>query len=116
MLLMTLGTFCFLIGYTLFGFIHGYIFFVAVMLLITYGEMIIIPVGQTLVAQFAPEKVRGRYMGVYNLSWSLPSMAGPYLGGLIMDNYNPDLLWYICGVVSIFAVAGFLVLYFLLKE
>ncbi len=110
MKMMALGTACFLVGYTLFGFIHGYAFFVAAVLLITFGEMVIIPVGQTVVAKLSPEHMRGRYMGIYNLSWSIPSMLGPYLAGLIMDNYNPNLLWYISGFVSAAALAGFLLL------
>ena len=27
-------------------------------------------------------------------------MVGPYLAGLLMDNYNPDWLWYACGILG----------------
>jgi len=32
---------------------------------------------------------------------------GVLLAGLVMDNYNPNLLWYIAGVLSLVAVASF---------
>jgi len=111
MLMMALGTACFLAGYLLFGFIQGYVYFVLTVLLITFGEMVVIPVGQALVAKLAPEEMRGRYMGMYNLSWSFPYILGPWAAGLIMDNFNPNLLWYICGAVSLIPLAGFLLLY-----
>ena len=28
-----------------------------------------------------------------------------------MDNYDPDLLWYACGIVGLLSVLGFLVLH-----
>ena len=41
-------------------------------------------------------------MAVFGLSWAIPATIGPSLAGLILDNYNPNLLWYlgagICGV------------------
>jgi MFS family permease len=110
MKMMALGTLCFLIAYTSFGFIQSFVFFIVMVLLITFGEMLIIPVSQALVAKLSPPDMRGRYMGVFELSWSLPAMAGPYLAGLIMDNYNPNLLWYISGFVSAVALIGFLLL------
>jgi MFS family permease len=42
---------------------------VVAILIITVGEMIVMPVGQALVAHFAPEDKRGRYMAFYSLSW-----------------------------------------------
>jgi predicted MFS family arabinose efflux permease len=33
------------------------------------------------------------------------------LAGLIMDNYDPNLVWYIAGVLSLIAVASFWILH-----
>ena len=110
MKMMALGTLCFLVGYTAFGFIQVFPIFIAMVLLITFGEMIIVPVGQALVARLSPVEMRGRYMGVFELSWSIPAVVGPYLAGLVMDNYNPNLLWYISGFISAAALIGFLLL------
>jgi MFS family permease len=79
--------------------------------IITIGEMIVVPTSQALAANFAPEDMRGRYMAVYGLSWAIPSTIGPGAAGYILDNYNPNLLWYIGGVLCLFAVFGFYILH-----
>ena len=111
MLLMAIGTAFYLVGFTAYGFVSTYPLFLAAMLIITFGEMIIIPVGQSLAARFAPEAMRGRYMAFYGLSWAIPSMIGSLAAGLIMDNYNPRWVWYACGILSTLAILGFLFLY-----
>jgi MFS family permease len=111
MLMMALGTFFIAAGMALYGFVElSWLFAVAIAIL-TVGEMIAIPMSNAIVANFSPEEMRGRYNFIYGLSWGIAYGAGPYLAGRIMDQYNPDLLWYICGVVGILAVLGFFILH-----
>jgi len=63
------------------------------MVIITIGEMVVAPFQQSLVANFAPEDMRGRYMAVSGLTWSIAFTIGPYFAGLILDGPNPNLLW-----------------------
>ena len=70
--------------------------------------MVVAPVGQALVAKFAPEEMRGRYMAVFGFSWGIPFAFGPYLAGQILDNYDPRILWYAAGIIGTLAVMGFL--------
>jgi MFS family permease len=84
--------------------------FAAAMIVITIGEMIVSPFQQALVASFAPEEMRGRYMAVSGLSWGIAFGAGPYLAGWIMDNINPNWLWVACGIVGTIAMIGYLIL------
>jgi len=108
MVMMALGTAFYLVGFTMFGFVSAYVLFAAAMLLITVGEMIAIPTSQALVARFAPEDMRGRYMAIFSLAWQVPSAVGPWAAGMIMDNFNPNWVWYLAGILSSVAVAGFL--------
>jgi MFS family permease len=55
--------------------------------------MIVMPTSQALVARFAPEAMRGRYMAVFGFAWMIPATIGPGAAGIILDNYNPNLLW-----------------------
>lgn len=107
MLMMAIGTLFYLVGFTMYGFVSGYVFFVTAILLITFGEMIVIPVGQALVARLAPEDMRGRYMAFFGLSWTIPAAIGPWAAGLIMDNYDPNWVWYAGGIICAIAAAGF---------
>ena len=107
LLMMALGTFLYAIGFAMYGFVSIYALFLLAMVIITIGEMIVAPVGQALVAKFAPEDMRGRYMAIFGFSWAIPFAVGPYLAGLILDNYEPQWLWYAAGMVGLLAVAGF---------
>jgi len=108
MLMMAFGTFLYLVGFTLFGFVASYALFVVAILIITFGEMIVMPVGAALAARFAPAALRGRYMAFQDLVHAIPSTIGPAAAGLILDNYNPNWVWYAAGIISALAVAGFL--------
>jgi MFS family permease len=64
-----------------------------------------------LVANFAPEDKRGRYMAVSGLAWGIPSIVGPSAAGLILDNFNPFMLWYVAARISAVAIGGFYILH-----
>ncbi len=111
MLMMAFGTFLYVIGFSMYGFVSTYALFVFAMVIITFGEMIVSPVSQALVASFAPEDMRGRYMAVSGISWMLPFAVGPYLAGLILDGPKPYLLWVAAGFVGMLSTMAFLALY-----
>ncbi len=81
-LMMAFGTLFYMIGFTMFGLVSPYWLFVVCIVIITMGEMIVVPVSQGLAANFAPEEMRGRYMAVFGLSWALPQTVGPGRGWL----------------------------------
>ncbi|MGE5249475.1 MAG: MDR family MFS transporter [Bacteroidota bacterium] len=101
MLMMALGTLLIAGGLALYGFVGTYGLFVVAMAVLTIGEMVAIPISNAVVASFAAEEMRGRYSFIYGLSWGIAFGVGPYLAGLILDHYNPDLLWIACGLVGI---------------
>jgi MFS family permease len=106
-LMMALGTVFYALGFGLFGFISAFGLFILAIVVITIGEMLIMPTSQALAANFAPVEMRGRYMAAYGLCWAIPSMFGPGLGGWILDNFNPNLLWYVGGVLCLVSALGF---------
>ena len=110
-LMMSFGTIFYAVGFLLFGFFTTFILFALNIVIITIGEMIVVPTSQALVAGFAPEDMRGRYMAIAGLSWAIPSTIGPGLAGYIMDNYNPNLVWYIGGALCGLSVLAYYVLH-----
>lgn len=110
-IIMALGTLFYMIGFSMFGFVAAYWLFMSAIVVITIGEMLIMPTSQTLAANFAPEEMRGRYMAVFGLTWLLPSTFAPMLAGIILDNFNPNLLWYIGGVLCAVSALGFYALH-----
>ena len=77
------------------------------MVIITMAEMLVTPTGQAIVAKLSPEDMRGRYMAVYGFTWSIPTAVGPLAAGLIMDNYNPNWVWYACGISMLLSASIF---------
>jgi predicted MFS family arabinose efflux permease len=110
-LMMGFGTLFFMIGFMLIGFVHGVLLFTLCIILITIGEMITFPTNRVIATRFAPAEMRGRYMAIYDLGWALPATVGPAAAGWILDNYYPDLLWYLGGILCAISAASFYVLY-----
>jgi MFS family permease len=106
-LMMMLGSLFFMAGFIMMGFIRGFPLFVLAVSIATIGEMILFPTNKALAVNFAPEDMRGRYMAVYDLGWTIPATIGPAAAGLILDHYDPNLLWYIGGLLCTLAAIGF---------
>lgn len=108
MKMLAFGTFLYMIGLTMYGFVSIYPLLLTAMMIITVGEMVMMPVSQAMTANFAPEQMRGRYMAFFSLAWMIPSTFGPWGAGLILDNYDPNLLWYYCGISCFVSIILFL--------
>ncbi len=104
-LMMLLGSIFYMFGFGLFGFVAVYWLFALNIIIVTIGEMIVMPTSQALAANFAPEDMRGRYMAFFGLTWAIPAIFGPGVAGIILDNMNPNILWYVAGILC--AIAAF---------
>ena len=74
------------------------------MVIMTIGEMILVPTATTYVANRAPADMRGRYMSLYGLTWSIARGVGPAYGGFLNDNLGPKFIWYggfLVGLISV---------------
>jgi MFS family permease len=116
MKMMAFGTAFLMIGFGMYGFIsESYLFFVA-MGIITIGEMIVYPLGQSAAASFAPEDKRGRYMAIYGFQWIIPNLFGVLAAGLIWVNIGPNWVWYLAGILSLISIIGFWLIHGITKE
>jgi len=73
----------------------------------TLGEIINSPTQMGLVVRLSPLHGRGRYQGMYNLSWAVASLAAPLVGGVVIDQYGADVLWAGCAAVGTVAAVGY---------
>jgi len=90
--------------------------FLISMVILTIGEMIIIPTATALTANLAPPDMRGRYMGVYGLTWGTAVGIGPVIAGVLNDQIAPIAIWYGGLIMGLLAVLGFIVLARILPE
>jgi MFS family permease len=81
----------------------------AAMALLGVGECFHGPAHQALVAEIAPDHLRGRYMSAHSLSWGLAGAVGPACGGFVLAA-APFALWPAAAVVCLVAALGSLAL------
>jgi MFS family permease len=89
---------------------HGFVAFLTSMIVLTIGELILVPTGTALAANLSPPDMRGRYMGVYGLAWAVAFGVGPVLGGYLNDHLAPVTMWVGGLAFGLAATGGFLLL------
>jgi MFS family permease len=80
------------------------------MVIMTIGELIIVPTSSTYIANLAPVDMRGRYMSFYTLTWGVAAGIGPVFGGFLSDLIGPKAIWLGGAVAGGLGVIFFLVL------
>ncbi|MEU5213665.1 MFS transporter [Streptomyces sp. NPDC020742] len=70
----------------------------AIAVLYTVGELVHSGPAQSLSVQAAPDHLRGRYLSVYQLSWSLCRTIAPLLLGLLLEA-GPWQLWTVLALI-----------------
>lgn len=73
---------------------RGFGGFLISMVIVTWGELMVIPTASSFTANRAPEAMRGRYMSLLALTWGAGSMVGPVMGGFLNDQFSPISIWY----------------------
>jgi MFS family permease len=73
------------------------------------GECLQGPTQQALIAELAPDNLRGRYMALSTSSWSIGWIAGPALGAYVLQ-LEPLALWPAAAALCLLAGAGGLLL------
>ncbi|MEX1071298.1 MAG: MFS transporter [Anaerolineales bacterium] len=111
MVLMAVGTLLYAIGFGMYAFGSTLLWFAFAMVVITVGEMVLAPEGTALVARFAPEHMRGRYMGMFGFTWGIAFAVGPLAAGFIIENYDPRWVWYVAFILGMVGTLGYLVLH-----
>lgn len=63
------------------------------MVILTFGELTLVPTASKYVADLAPADLRGRYMSIHWLGWGLARTLAPILGGFLNDSIAPQAIW-----------------------
>jgi MFS family permease len=93
------------LGFGLNAFAHTAWVYAVAVLVWTVGEMLNAPSNSATNAELAPAPMRGRYQGVFSLSWSCASFLAPLAGAAVLQYAGPATLWLGClGVAAVVAV------------
>jgi MFS family permease len=77
------------------------------MVILTFGELTLVPTAAKYVADISPADLRGRYMSIYWLGWGLARTLAPIIGGFLNDNLAPRAIWVgglLIGLTSVFSI------------
>jgi len=100
---ITLGMFVYAVGVGSVALMTSFWGFWLSMVIMSMGELILVPTGSKYVADIAPEDLRGRYMSVYWLTWGIARAVAPMVGGYLHDGINPQAIWWgglLIGLIS----------------
>ena len=78
------------------------------MVVMTIGELIMMPTATTYSANLAPADKRGRYMSIHGMTSGLANGIGPLLGGTLNDTISPHAPWYAGSFIALTSVVLFL--------
>jgi len=107
---LAVGTLFYATAVSSIAFGQGFWAFWASMVVMTLGELMLMPTATTYAANLAPADMRGRYMSLYGLTWAVASGLGPVFGGLLNDSISPQATWLGGGMVGLVSVFGFILL------
>ena len=97
---MSLGYVLVGVGFAMNALAHSIFALWIAMTIFTFGEMICAPTTSAQAARFAPERMRGRYMGALGLSWNIAGILGPLIGFRLLA-FDPLFVWLLCGLLGL---------------
>ncbi|MFI8099558.1 MDR family MFS transporter [Streptomyces sp. NPDC086023] len=73
----------------------------------TLAEIINSPTQMSLVVRLSPVHGRGRYQGMYTMSWAVASLVAPLMAGYVIDRFGAEWLWGATAMLGTVAAAGY---------
>ncbi|MEU9351771.1 MFS transporter [Streptomyces griseoloalbus] len=73
----------------------------------TLAEIVNAPTQTGLVVRLSPVHGRGRYQGMYTMSWAVAALVAPLMSGFVIDRFGAEWLWGMCAVVGTVAGLGY---------
>ncbi|MGV3642487.1 MAG: MFS transporter [Adhaeribacter sp.] len=109
-ILISGGTLLVALSLLLFNLVGGSWILYVSMTILSIAEILAMPYMATIPVTRSQPQNRGRYMGLYNLSFSFSFILSPFLGTLLIDRYGYDTLWYSGAGLACLTAIGFFVL------
>ncbi|MFD7700091.1 MDR family MFS transporter [Streptomyces caelestis] len=73
----------------------------------TLAEIVNAPTQTGLVVRLSPVHGRGRYQGMYTMSWAVAALVAPLMAGFVIDRFGSAWLWGLCAVIGTVAGLGY---------
>ncbi len=110
LLMMALGAFIYAVALAAIGQASSFGGFALAMVILTTGELILVPTATAWAANLAPVDMRARYMGIFSITYTVGSGIGPVMGGLLNDHLAPAATWYGGALIAALSALAFLMM------
>ncbi len=97
-------------GFALLPLGRGWAFAALTVVVWTAGEMLSLPLTNSIASRRAPAAASGRYMGAYSLAFSVSFVIAPAAGTAVYQHLGPAVLWGGVGAVGVLLAAACLAL------
>ena len=108
--IVAVGMLVYAVGVGSVALMNGFWGFWLSMVILTFGELILVPTASTYVANISPAELRGRYMSMYWLSWGISRGAAPLIGGFLNDAIAPQAIWWGGLTIGLLSTFGLILL------
>lgn len=90
-----IGAILLMISYGLILFLHGFLWFLFIIVLVSFSEMLVMPFTNTFMNNRSGKANRGQYASLYVMAWSASHIFTPLLATNVMNQLGYSALWYI---------------------
>ncbi len=90
-----MGTAIFIVSFYVVSFAGSFKMFLVAIIILTFGEMFVWPIVPTIASKLAPRGREGFYQGLINSFSAIGKMIGPFLGGVLADQYGMKITFYV---------------------
>lgn len=102
---LVIGSLLFAIGFGALAFVSSATGILAMVIVWTFGEMMLFPAMAAHLGEIAPPPLRGTYMGAYSMSLSVALTLGPWLGTQLLATTGPVGVWSVMFALGVLAAA-----------
>jgi len=97
------GCLLFAVGFGALTFVSSSAGVLAMVVVWTFGEMMLFPAMAAHLGEIAPQSLRGTYMGAYSMSLSIALTLGPWLGTQLLAATGPKGVWPVMFALGVLA-------------
>lgn len=108
--MIAFGAILYTIAFSGVGLSSTFLAFLFCMIIMSIGELFLVPTVTTYAANSAPQDKRGRYMSVFSLTWGVASGIGPMVGSYLNDFISPQATWFGASIFAFLGASTFLII------
>jgi predicted MFS family arabinose efflux permease len=91
-------------SYGMILFLHGYAWFLFIIVIVSFSEMFVMPFTNTFMNNRSGKANRGQYASLYVMAWSAANVFTPVIATRVMHNWGYDALWWVMIVFTLVVV------------